>query len=360
MTLALDTYRQLGRSGLRVSPLALGTATFGQDWGWGADKAESRRLFEHYAESGGNFIDTAVTYTNGTSERFISEFVGDARDDFVLSTKYSTLRNPTDPNSGGAGRKSLFGAVETSLQQLNTDYIDLLYLHVWDPSTPLEEILRGLDDLVRQGKVLYIGISNTPAWQIARLDTIADLRGWSPLAAVQLEYNLVERTPERDLLPMADELGLGTVLWSPLAGGILTGKYSRNDLAAQPSEDDGTRRSFNLALGGINERSLAIVETVRGIAEEAGGTPAQVSLAWALSRPAVTAPIVGARTLAQLQDNLGALEVELTDAQIARLDAISAVDLGFPHDMLGSDHIRTQTRGELTIEPRTTRGGNRA
>jgi len=212
MALTLDTYRQLGRSGLRVSPLALGAATFGNDWGWGAEQDDARKLFDLYVERGGNFIDTAVTYTNGTSERMLGEFARNRRDSLVLATKYTTLRRPDDPNSGGASRKSLFGAVETSLRQLNTDYIDLLYLHVWDSTTPVEEILRGLDDLVRQGKILYVAISNTPAWQISRMQTIADLRGWSPLTALQLEYNLVERTGERDLLPMAQELGLGTVL----------------------------------------------------------------------------------------------------------------------------------------------------
>ena len=353
MPLTLDTYRQLGRSGLRVSPLALGAATFGNEWGWGAERDEARKLFDVYVERGGNFIDTAVTYTNGTSERMLGEFARDRRDSLVLATKYTTLRRPDDPNSGGAGRKSLFGAVETSLRQLNTDYIDLLYLHVWDQTTPVEEILRGLDDLVRQGKVLYVAISNTPAWQISRMQAIADLRGWSPLVALQLEYNLVERTGERDLIPMAQELGLGTVLWSPLAGGVLTGKYSREDLTTPQSDGSGSvRRSFNVALGGVTERSLAIVDVVKEVAEELGRTPAQVGLAWTLQNPAVTAPVIGARTTEQLRENLGALEVDLSPSHLARLDEISAVDLGFPHAMLASDHIRVQTRGDLKIQAR--------
>lgn len=353
MPLTLDTYRQLGRSGLRVSPLALGAATFGNEWGWGAEQDEARKLFDLYVERGGNFIDTAVTYTNGTSERMLGEFARSRRDSLVLATKYTTLRRPDDPNSGGASRKSLFGAVETSLRQLNTDYIDLLYLHVWDSTTPVEEILRGLDDLVRQGKVLYVAISNTPAWQISRIQTIADLRGWSPLVALQLEYNLVERTGERDLMPMAQELGLGTVLWSPLAGGVLTGKYSRQDLTASPSgESESARKGFNLALGGVTERNLAIVDVVKEIADELGRTPAQVGLAWTLRNPGVTAPIIGARTAEQLRENLGALEVDLTPAQLARLDEVSAIDLGFPHAMLASDHIRVQTRGDLRIQAR--------
>lgn len=359
MPLTLDTYRQLGRSGLRVSPLALGAATFGNEWGWGAEQDEARKLFDLYVERGGNFIDTAVTYTNGTSERMLGEFARNRRDSLVLATKYTTLRRPGDPNSGGASRKSLFGAVETSLRQLNTDYIDLLYLHVWDSTTPVEEILRGLDDLVRQGKVLYVAISNTPAWQISRIQTIADLRGWSPLVALQLEYNLVERTGERDLMPMAQELGLGTVLWSPLAGGVLTGKYSRQDLTASPSgesesdsDSDSARKNFNLALGGVTERNLAIVDVVKEIADELGRTPAQVGLAWTLQNPGVTAPIIGARTAEQLRENLGSLDVDLTPAQLARLDEVSAIDLGFPHAMLASDHIRVQTRGDLKIQAR--------
>ncbi|MFJ4980413.1 aldo/keto reductase [Streptomyces coeruleorubidus] len=353
MPLTLDTYRQLGRSGLRVSPLALGAATFGNEWGWGAEQDEARRLFDLYVERGGNFIDTAVTYTNGTSERMLGEFARDRRDSLVLATKYTTLRRPEDPNSGGASRKSLFGAVETSLRQLNTDYIDLLYLHVWDPTTPVEEILRGLDDLVRRGKVLYVAISNTPAWQISRMQTMADLRGWSPLVALQLEYNLVERTGERDLIPMAQELGLATVLWSPLAGGVLTGKYSRQDLTTSPSgQSESTRKSFNLALGGVTERNLAIVDVVKEVADELGRTPAQVGLAWTLQNPGVTAPVIGARTAEQLRENLGALEVDLTPSQMARLDEVSAIDFGFPHAMLASDHIRIQTRGNLKIQAR--------
>jgi aryl-alcohol dehydrogenase-like predicted oxidoreductase len=346
--LTLDTYRQLGRSGLWVSPLALGAATFGNDWGWGAEKDESRRLFDLYVDRGGNFIDTAVTYTNGTSERLLGEFARDKRDRLVLATKYTTLRRPDDPNSGGAGRKSLFGAVETSLRQLGTDYLDVLYLHVWDFTTPVEEILRGLDDLVRQGKVLHVAISNTPAWQISRMQTIADLRGWAPLAAVQLEYNLLERTGERDLLPMARELGLGVTLWSPLAGGVLTGKYSRADLTPETKDDgDSARKEFNVALGGVSDRSLAIAQEVKDVAADLGRSAAQVALAWTLQNPDVTSPIMGARTLAQLEDNLGALDVEFGPDHLDRLERVSATDLGFPHAMLETDHIRLQTRGEL-------------
>jgi len=353
MSLTLDTYRLLGRSGLRVSPLALGAATFGTDWGWGADRDEARTLFDRYVERGGNFIDTAATYTNGTSERMLGEFTRDNRDSLVLATKYTTLRRPGDPNSSGAHRKSLAGSVEASLRQLNTDYIDLFYLHVWDFRTPVEEILRGLDDLVRQGKILYVAISNAPAWQVSRMQAIADLRGWSPLVALEIEYNLVERTGERDLIPMAREMGLGVVPYSPLAGGVLTGKYSRDDLtAATVASGDSIRKTFNLALGSVTERNLAIADVVQEVAAELGHTPAQVGLAWTLQNPDVTAPIIGARTPAQLEGNLGALEVDFTASQLARLDEASAIELGNPHALLASDHIRNETAGQLKIESR--------
>ncbi|GAB3730356.1 aldo/keto reductase [Amycolatopsis oliviviridis] len=349
MPLTLDTYRLLGRSGLRVSPLALGAATFGTEWGWGAGQDDARKLFDHYVERGGNFIDTANTYTDGSSERLLGEFTRDNRESLVLATKYTTLRRPGDPNSGGGHRKSLFASVEASLRRLNTDYIDLFYLHLWDFTTPVEEILRGMDDLVRQGKILYVGISNTPAWEVSRMQAIADLRGWSPLIALQIEYNLIERTGERDLIPMARELGLGVAPWSPLAGGVLSGKYRRDDVS--PAED-GTRKNFNLALGTLTERNFAIVDVVKEVAAELGRTPAQVGLAWTLRNPAVTAPIIGARTPAQLEDNLGALEVDFTASQLARLDEVSAIDLGFPHAMLARDSTLALTRGDMTIEAR--------
>lgn len=338
---SLDTYRLLGRSGLRVSPLALGTMTFGPDWGWGAGRNEARRMFDVYHERGGNFIDTANNYTGGTSERLVGEFVRDRRDQLVLATKYSCFTRAGDPNSGGNHRKSMIASVESSLQRLGTDYIDLLYLHVWDGTTPVEEIMRGLDDLVRSGKVLYIGISDTPAWQVSRMHAIAQLRGWAPPIALQLEYSLIERTGERDLIPMAHELGLGVLPWSPLAKGVLTGKYSCADLDATDGPE--SRKTIAAAAGVLSERGLAIADAVREIAAEIGHTPAQVALAWTLSNPAVTAPIIGARTPSQLEDNLGALEVTFTDDQHARLHDASAIDLGFPHELLN----RPRTRGHV-------------
>jgi aryl-alcohol dehydrogenase-like predicted oxidoreductase len=349
MSLTLDSYRLLGRSGLRVSPLALGTATFGTEWGWGAEKTEARKLFDTYVERGGNFIDTANTYTDGSAERQLGEFTRDTRESLVLATKYTTLRRPGDPNSTGSHRKSLFASVEASLRRLNTDYVDLLYLHVWDFTTPVEEILRGLDDLVRQGKVLYVAMSNAPAWEISRMQAIADLRGWSPLVGLQIEYNLINRAAERELIPMARAMGLGVTPFSPLAGGLLTGKYDR---AGRTAPNAGTRESFNAGLGMVTERNLAIADVVKEVALELGRTPAQVALAWTLQNPGVTAPIIGARTPEQLEGNLGALEVAFTAAQLARLDEASAIDLGYPHDLLAGDHIRAVTRGGLKIEAR--------
>jgi aryl-alcohol dehydrogenase-like predicted oxidoreductase len=351
MSLTLDTYRLLGRSGLRVSPLALGTATFGTEWGWGAEKHEARKLFDTYVERGGNFVDTANTYTDGSAERLLGEFAHDERESLVLATKYTTLRRPGDPNSGGSSRKSLFASVEGSLRRLDTDYIDLLYLHVWDFTTPVEEILRGLDDLVRQGKVLYVAMSNVPAWEVSRMQAIADLRGWSPLVALQVEYNLINRTAERDLIPMARAMGLGVTPYSPLAGGLLTGKYSRSDLTGPSADsDDSNRKTFNTNLGMVTERNLAIADVVRQVAVELGHLPAQVGLAWTLRNPGVAASIIGARTPAQLEDNLGALEVDFTADQLARLHEASAIELGNPHDLLASDHIRTVMRGDMKVE----------
>jgi aryl-alcohol dehydrogenase-like predicted oxidoreductase len=353
--LALDTYRLLGRSGLRVSPLALGTMTFGTDWGWGADMAEARRMFDAYLDRGGNFIDSANQYTNGSAERFVGELAGDKRERLVLATKYTLTLRPDDPNAGGNHRRSMVRSVESSLRRLRTDWIDLLYLHAWDETTPVEEVLRALDDLVRAGKVLYLGISDTPAWQVARMQTIADLRGWSPLVALQIEHSLVERTVERDLVPMARELGLGVIPWSPLASGVLTGKYTRADLAAGggSAEPAGTRKNVAAANGALTERALDIAGVVAEVAAAAGKSPSQVAIAWLLRQPGVTAPILGVRTLAQLEDNLGAFGVELDDAAWRRLDEVSRVDLGFPHEFLRRPMPRKVIFGDAHVLPRS-------
>ena len=352
---SLDHYRLLGRSGLRVSPLALGTMTFGTDWGWGSEPDEARKIFDYYVEHGGNFIDTASMYTDGTSERLVGEFARGRRDRLVVATKYTMTSDPSDPNAGGNHRKSMMRSVHESLHRLQTDYIDLLYLHTWDFTTPVEEILRGLDDLVSSGRVLYVGISDTPAWQVARMQTIADLRGWVPLIALQLEYNLIERTVERDLIPMATEMGLGVVTWSPLRKGILAGRYSRDDLMADtPTEFDGTRRSVVHSRGLLTERDLQIADVVKQVADELDSVPSRVALAWVLANGSVTAPIIGTRTLAQLEDNLAALKIKMSAEQRHRLDQVSTIDLGFPHELLNQPRIRRHAFGDTRLASATT------
>lgn len=342
MASALDHYRLLGRSGLRVSPMALGTMTFGIDKAWGTDEAEARRIVDHYAERGGNSIDTANFYADGGSERMLGRILKERRHRFVIASKYTLTAARGDPNASGNQRKSMVRAVEDSLRRLDTDYLDLLYLHVWDSRTPVEEILRGFDDLVRTGKILYAGISNTPAWQVSRMQAVAELRGWAPLIALQIPYSLAERTVERDLLPMAREMGLGVLAWSPLAGGVLSGKYAAADLAVaaqrppNPQRRLDSRRDINLASGRLSERSLAVAAVVQEVAQQMERSPAQVALAWTLLHRAVVSPILGVRTLAQLQDNLGALELSFSDAQREQLDAVSRIDLGFPHEFLSS------------------------
>ena len=350
----LTSYRLLGRSGLRVSPLALGTMTFGKDWGWGAEEPEAHRIFDNYFDRGGNFIDTANVYTNGSSERLVGKFAEGKRDRLVISTKYTMATRAGDPNSGGNHRKSMVRSVEESLKRLNTDYIDLLYLHQWDARTPVEEILRAMDDLVRQGKVLYLGMSDAPAWQISRMQTIAELRGWAPFIALQSEYSLVERTPERDLIPMAKEVGLGVIPWSPLANGVLTGKYSRADLKPGAlSSLEGSRKDVALGYGSLSEHSLDIAESVKAVANETGHTPAQIALAWTLLNPAVAATLLGARTIQQLEDNLGALGVSLSEQQRGRLEQVSAIALGFPHDLLRQPLIVQSLTGGTVLPTRS-------
>jgi len=335
-TNSLANYRLLGRSGLRVSPLSLGTMTFGSDWGWGADDAEAQRIFDAYVDRGGNFIDTSVNYTNGASERLLGRFVKEKRDRLVLATKYTMARDLANINSGGNHRFNLVRSVETSLRQLDTDRIDLLYVHAWDFTTRPDEVMRSLDDLVRAGKVLYLGICNTPAWRVAELQTLADLRGWSPLVALQIEYSLVERTVEHELVPMAQALGLGVLPWSPLGGGILTGKYSGQDLSDENAADiAASRKGIIASTGHLNQRSLDIADVVGTVAEELGVSRSQVAIAWTLANPAIVSPIMGARTLSQAEDNLGALDVVLSADQLARLNEASAPAPIFPERFIG-------------------------
>ncbi len=354
---ALDEYRTLGRSGLRVSPLCLGAMTFGEDWGWGANAQDSRRMFDMYADRGGNFVDTADGYTQGTSETLLGEFMKGQRERWVIGTKFTMNTSPGDPNAGGNARKNIMQSLEASLKRLGTDYIDLYWLHVWEFRTPVQEIMRALDDAVRQGKLLYVGVSNAPAWKIAQANTLADLKGWSPFVALQLEYNLLQRTPERDLLPMAREFGLGITPWSPLAAGLLTGKYGRQHVAQPGSGDNrqlgggnGTREGMVAASGRVTEKALEVNDALIEIGKQIGATPAQVALAWVIAHQGVSSTILGARTPAQLEDNLGAMEVTLSLEHKAWLDQLTEVELGYPHDLIQSKFIQDVADGGAKID----------
>jgi aryl-alcohol dehydrogenase-like predicted oxidoreductase len=336
-------YRLLGNSGLRVSEAALGTMTFGDDWGWGAAKDEARKVYDAFREAGGNFIDTANMYTNGTSESFLGEFINGHRESVVVATKYTNSAPGTDPNAAGNHRKSMVQAVEASLKRLQTDYIDLYWVHIWDQITPVEEIMRGLDDLVRQGKVLYVGISDAPAWWIAQANTLAHLRGWSPFVGLQIEYSLIERTVERELIPMAKALDLGLTAWSPLAGGVLTGKYHGHG-SSEPGRMNGDMMKQFLPEEQRTERIIAAVKTV---SDEVGRSMAQVALAWLRYRPVAVIPIIGARKLSQLQDNLASLDLVLSAGQLKTLDESSRIELGFPHDLYAKDMVRSLVYGGL-------------
>lgn len=336
-------YRLLGNSGLRVSELALGTMTFGEDWGWGAPKEEAQKVYSAFRDAGGNFIDTANVYTNGASEKFLGDFMKGHRESLVLATKYSNAAPGNDPNAAGNQRKSMVQAVEASLHRLQTDYIDLYWVHIWDGITPVEEVMRGLDDLVRQGKVLYVGISDAPAWWIAQANTLATLQGWSPFVGLQIEYSLVERTVERELIPMARALRLGVTAWSPLSGGILTGKYHGN------GSPEGGRLSSDMMKEFIPEEKRAgrIVAAVKSVAEETNRSMAQVALAWLRHRAVPVIPIIGARKLSQLQDNLSSLELSLTAEQLKALDDASRIELGFPMELLNRELARSLRFGGM-------------
>jgi aryl-alcohol dehydrogenase-like predicted oxidoreductase len=329
--MSLDKYVTLGRSGLRVSPLCLGAMTFGEDLGWGSSVEESQQIMDRYTELGGNFIDTANFYTKSHSEKIIGDHIGQhpaRRDRLVIATKFSGNLYPGDPNGGGSGRKSIVSACENSLRRLQTDYIDLYWLHNWDVHTPIDETMAALDDLVRQGKVRYIGVSDTPAWKVAEANVIARFRGWSSFIGLQIEYSLLERTVEQELVPMALELGLGITPWSPLKSGALSGKYTREN-AGQAKADRGFFiDSF------LGEKTYAIVDELALIAKAHDSTVARVALSWVQSQPGVTSTIIGARRLSQLEDNVKALDVTITAEELARLDAISKPPLGFPHGML--------------------------
>ena len=325
----LDQYVTLGRSGLRVSRLCLGAMTFGEDLGWGSSVEESRRIIDRFIELGGNFIDTANLYTKGHSEKIIGDHIGRdpaRRDRLVIATKFSGNLYPGDPNGGGSGRKSIVSACENSLRRLQTDYIDLYWLHNWDVHTPIEETMAALDDLVRAGKVRYLGVSDTPAWKIAQANVLAQFRGWSAFVGLQIEYSLLERTVEQELVPMAVELGLGITPWSRLKSGALSGKYTRRNAG----QAKGERQFMDTFL---NERTYAVVDELEAIARAHESTPARVALAWVRERPGVTSTIIGARRAEQLEDNIGSLDVALTAEERGRLDALTQPTFGFPQNM---------------------------
>jgi len=329
--MALTDYVTLGRSGLRVSPFCLGAMTFGEDWGWGSSVAESEAIISRFMERGGNFIDTANVYTKGHSEKIIGDFVGRdhaRRDRIVIATKFFGNLFPGDPNGGGAGRKTIVSSCEQSLRRLQTDYIDLYWMHCWDRFTPVDETMRALDDLVTSGKLRYIGFSDTPAWKVSQAQTIAHLRGWAPLVALQIEYSLLERTVEGELIPMALEMGLGVTPWSPLKSGVLSGKYTREN-AASVKADRGERVTQNLG-----EKVYSIIDELIAIGKELGSSPASIALAWVQGRPGVASTIIGARRMDQLDQNLAALDVTLSRDQVARLDKLSKPTLGFPMQFL--------------------------
>ena len=337
--MALNDYVTIGNSGLRVSPFCLGAMTFGEDWGWGSSVAESEAIMARFMDRGGNFIDTANVYTKGHSEKIIGDFIGrdsHKRDRVVLATKFFGNLYPGDPNGGGAGRKNIVASCEQSLRRLQTDYIDLYWMHCWDRHTPIEETMRALDDLVTAGKVRYIGLSDTPAWKVAQAQTIARFRGWSPLVALQIEYSLLERTVEGELIPMALEMGLGVTPWSPLKSGVLSGKYTR-DNAATVKADRGERVTQNLG-----EKVYTIIDELIAIGKELKASAASVALAWVQSRPGVASTIIGARRMDQLEQNLAALDLTLTADHIARLDKLSKPTLGFPMQFLNVASIFSQ------------------
>jgi aryl-alcohol dehydrogenase-like predicted oxidoreductase len=330
-------YRLLGKSGLRVSEASLGTMTFGDEWGWGSPKPEAQKVYETYRAAGGNFIDTANFYTGGTSEEFLGEFMQGHRDSVVLATKYSNAAPGNDPNAAGNHRKSMMQAVEASLKRLQTDYIDLYWVHIWDGITPVEEVMRGLDDLVRQGKILYVGISDAPAWWIAQANTLAELRGWTQFVGLQIEYSLIERTVERELIPMAKALNVGVLAWSPLARGVLSGKYHGDGKA------DGGRMSKEgmkeFLPGG--ERTARIISALTSVSQQVGRSMAQVALAWLRHQKVPVIPIIGARKVSQLQDNLGSLDLELSPEQLKSLDGESRIEPEFPQSIYEREMVRS-------------------
>jgi aryl-alcohol dehydrogenase-like predicted oxidoreductase len=350
--MSLTDYITLGRSGLRVSPLSLGTMTFGTEWGWGSDEPQSREIFDRYTGQGGNFIDTANFYTQGKSEQMIGKFITDKklRDRIVVATKFTLNTEPGNPNGGGNGRKNIYQSLEASLRRLQTDYIDLYWLHAWDTVTPVEEVLATMNDLVREGKIRYYGFSDTPAWYVARAQTLAEKEGKERLIALQLEYSLVERNIEREHIPAAQQLGIALCPWSPLAGGFLTGKYTREGNSGRGvGRLETTKTSGNPAFNKFSERNWQISDALVAVAKQINKPPAQVALNWVITQPGVTSTIIGATKIAQLNDNLQAAEISIPADLRKRLDEVSALEATHPY-MFFSGGIHSMINGGTSVK----------
>jgi aryl-alcohol dehydrogenase-like predicted oxidoreductase len=334
-------YKLLGKSGMRVSEICLGTLTFGEERPGGASKAESARIFTLFAEAGGNFVDTSNRYVSGTSEEYLGEFVASERESFVLATKYTLSTRRGDVNASGNHRKNMVQALEASLRRLRTEYVDLYLVHAWDFTTPAEELMRALDDMVRIGKVLHVGISNAPAWVVSRANTLAELRGWTPFVNLQVEYSLVQRESERELLPMALDMGIGVTAFSPLGTGLLAKRYN-GDLKKEASS---ARKLPNSPA--LDDRNLSIVREVSRIADEIGCSPSQVALNWLRQQKASIIPIIGAENADQAKENLDYLKFELSEEHVRRLDRVSGIELGFPHDFLAAEETKERVYGGM-------------
>lgn len=343
----LSSYTTLGRTGLRVSPLCLGTMTFGMEWGWGADERACQQVFDQFVGAGGNFIDTADTYTNGHSEELVGKFTaaGSLRDQLVVATKFSFNSGRGNPNAGGNGRKNIYRALEASLRRLNMEYVDLYYLHIWDLVTPVEEVLSTLTDLVREGKIRYYGLSDSPAWYISRMQTLAEKEGKERVATLQNEYSLLERTIEREHIPAAQELGIGLCSWGPLSGGLLSGKYSRD---GDSGKGAGRLTAPNQVWNRFTEQNWRFLDVLLVVAAEIGKPPAQVALNWVATQPGVTSTIIGVTSPEQLDDNLAALKFEIPAVLRVRLDEASALPAVHPYRMY-QPIIQKRVSGETDI-----------
>jgi len=351
MSKNLNDYVTLGRSGLRVSPLCLGTMTFGNEWGWGSEEQIAHAIFDHYVDVGGNFIDTADLYTEGHSEELVGKFISERalRDRIVLATKFTFNSEPGNPNAGGNGRKNIYRALEGSLRRLQTDYIDLYWLHAWDTVTPVEEVVSTLNDLVRTGKIRHYGFSDTPAWYVARAQTLAEKEGKERLVAIQLEYSLVERGIEREHVPVAQELGIGITPWSPLAGGFLSGKYKRQGNTGQGEGRLEITKDIP-AFQRFKERNWKILDVVLDVAKQINKSPAQVALNWSATQPGITSTIIGASKPVQLEENLRCVEFEIPQELRKQLDEVSALEPGHPY-LFFNPEMQGRISGETSVYP---------